>query len=326
MDEELEHFKRAVDLVALAATLGYGVDPPNASLAATSVAMKNLVTGDKIVVRRDQDGHWIYFSVRDERDNGTVIDFLRWRRRFSLGRVRQELRGWLSLARRSGTLRPSPEPPRPRPAHPAVALRFEAARNELLPRYLATRGLLSSTVEGPPFRGTFRVEGQADVLFPHRCDGRVVGFEIKGPTYTGFASGGQKAAWTTPIRHSDTRLVIVEGAIDALSYHQLHPDPHAAYLSTAGAPGARQLEILRKQIAELPAATQVVIATDADAAGDRIAERIAGIAGSRSVRRHRPGGPLAGFKDWNDIIRISHAPRATTRSEKQLSPSNRHDE
>jgi len=33
--------------------------------------------GDKIVIaRNDTSGAWVYFSVRDDRDNGTIIDFL----------------------------------------------------------------------------------------------------------------------------------------------------------------------------------------------------------------------------------------------------------
>jgi hypothetical protein len=33
-------------------------------------------SGDKVIVRLNPDGHWTYFSVRDDRDNGTVIDFV----------------------------------------------------------------------------------------------------------------------------------------------------------------------------------------------------------------------------------------------------------
>jgi hypothetical protein len=56
--------------------------------------MKNEITDDKIVVRRDRDGHWTYFSVRDSSDNGTVIDFIQRRRGITLGGVEEELRGW----------------------------------------------------------------------------------------------------------------------------------------------------------------------------------------------------------------------------------------
>ncbi len=38
--------------------------------------MANEATGDKIVVKRDADGHMVYFSVRDDSDNGSIIDFV----------------------------------------------------------------------------------------------------------------------------------------------------------------------------------------------------------------------------------------------------------
>ncbi len=48
------------------------------------------------MIRRDIDRHWTYFSVRDDRDNGTAIDFLQRHHARSLGAVRRELRPWLS--------------------------------------------------------------------------------------------------------------------------------------------------------------------------------------------------------------------------------------
>ena len=33
--------------------------------------------GDKVVIAvNGSNGHWIYFSVRDDADNGTIIDFI----------------------------------------------------------------------------------------------------------------------------------------------------------------------------------------------------------------------------------------------------------
>jgi hypothetical protein len=37
--------------------------------------------GDKIVIARDESSqHWIYFSVSDTNDHGTIIDFLNYRK------------------------------------------------------------------------------------------------------------------------------------------------------------------------------------------------------------------------------------------------------
>ncbi|MEO5767718.1 MAG: hypothetical protein ABIS92_05150, partial [Polyangia bacterium] len=56
--------------------------------------MRHPVMDDKIVVRLDRDGHWPYFSVRDDRDNGTIIDFVLRRGATTIAHVREELRGW----------------------------------------------------------------------------------------------------------------------------------------------------------------------------------------------------------------------------------------
>ena len=43
--------------------------------------------GDKIIVKRSADGHYVYFSVRDDRDNGSIIDFVQKRMRLSLNSI-----------------------------------------------------------------------------------------------------------------------------------------------------------------------------------------------------------------------------------------------
>jgi len=60
--------------------------------------------GDKIIIKRNSNGHSVFFSVRDDGDNGTIIDFIQKRQRLSLGGVRKELRPWIG------------RPPAPRPA------------------------------------------------------------------------------------------------------------------------------------------------------------------------------------------------------------------
>jgi hypothetical protein len=56
-----------VELTELAASLGYDLDRGSHSGSRSSFAMRHPATDDKIIVRRDRDGHWTYFSVRDDR-------------------------------------------------------------------------------------------------------------------------------------------------------------------------------------------------------------------------------------------------------------------
>src|ERR1700730_10631592 len=90
-DSELDAFKREIDLRQFAVNLGYEVDRRE-SWRGSTVLRRG---GDKIVVKRNGNGHYVFFSVRDDRDHGTVIDFLQRRRNVSLGEVRQILRPWI---------------------------------------------------------------------------------------------------------------------------------------------------------------------------------------------------------------------------------------
>jgi hypothetical protein len=77
--DQLERFKTAIERRVFSGNCGY---EPRAARSRQirpasfgSVVLKNSATGDKIVVRSDTDGHWIYFTVRDDSENRTVIAF-----------------------------------------------------------------------------------------------------------------------------------------------------------------------------------------------------------------------------------------------------------
>src|ERR1035441_1275293 len=90
-DTELDIFKREIDLRQFAVSLGYELDRRESWRGSTVLRSG----GDKIVVKRNGNGHYVFFSVRDDRDHGTVIDFLQRREDLSLGAVRQILRPWI---------------------------------------------------------------------------------------------------------------------------------------------------------------------------------------------------------------------------------------
>ena len=84
-DTELDVFKREIDMRQFALSLGYEMDRRE-SWRGSTVLRRG---ADKIVVKRNRNGHYVFFSVRDDRDNGTLIDFLQRRQNLSLGAVRQ---------------------------------------------------------------------------------------------------------------------------------------------------------------------------------------------------------------------------------------------
>jgi hypothetical protein len=71
--DELENFKTNINLTEYAASQGYELDRRQSSR--NSVIMRH-ASGDKFIVAQGHDRHWIYFSVRDEADNGSIIDFI----------------------------------------------------------------------------------------------------------------------------------------------------------------------------------------------------------------------------------------------------------
>src|SRR6266496_6299678 len=105
-DSELEAFKRRIDLRQFAAGLGYQMDRRE-SWRGSTVLRRG---ADKIVVKRNGNGHYVFFSVRDDDDHGTLIDFLQRRQNLSLGAVRQILRPWIGRSAASLQLFPKLEP------------------------------------------------------------------------------------------------------------------------------------------------------------------------------------------------------------------------
>jgi hypothetical protein len=218
MDEELERFKRDVNLIELATARGYEIDRRKSSRA--SVVMRHPTTDDKIVIARSvPDQHWTYFSVRDGRDNGTVVDFLLHRDAPSIASVREELRGWV------GGNVPDARSSAPRPTiivspkdRAAVAAIFFGAQLVDNHPYLNARGIRPETLLSPRFRGTFRRDHRGSILFPHADSEGLSGFEEKNHGWTRFSTGGSKGLWTSNAQETDTRLVIVESAINAISY------------------------------------------------------------------------------------------------------------
>src|SRR5712691_6280586 len=105
-ESELEVFKTKIDLRQFAISLGYEMDRRE-SWRGSTVLRRG---ADKIVVKRNGNGHFVFFSVRDDADNGTLIDFLQRRQNLSLGAVRQILRPWIGRPAATVRLFPKLEP------------------------------------------------------------------------------------------------------------------------------------------------------------------------------------------------------------------------
>jgi hypothetical protein len=188
--DELERFKTAINLTEYAASEGYQLDRRASSR--NSVVMRH-PGGDKIVIARGEDDHWIYFSVHDDNDNGSISDFIQHRRRCSIGEVRRELRPWVG----GSFVRPAPGLSVPEVVavsrDRAGVIRALAGMRPLIThRYLEDeRGIPRGLLEQPRFAGRVLVGARSNVVFPHADRDGPCGYEVKNRGFTGFAPGGE---------------------------------------------------------------------------------------------------------------------------------------
>lgn len=305
-DPELEAFKTAIDLRGYAVSLGYELDRRE-SWRGSSVMRHG--SGDKIIVKRDHDQHYVYFSVRDEADNGSIIDLAMRRKSLNLGQARRELRPW--IGKEAAVLSVFPALPVSAKNRIAVDTEFRRMTDAEHHPYLENeRGLPAFLLTAPRFAGRVQIDRLGNAVFPHFDLEGLCGYEIKNRNFTGFARGGEKGLWLSHRENGDSRLVLAESAIDALSYAALFPAPGTRYASIGGEMTARQPGLVQAAIKRLSGACEVVAAMDADEAGQKLSslileavERSAMETGRKDFRfrSHTPSGA----KDWNDALRIA---------------------
>ena len=298
-DPELDGFKRNVDLREYAAGFGYALDKHDSWRG--SAVMRD-GRDDKIVIKRDHDGHFVYFSVRDDRDNGSIVDFLMRRRQLNLGQIRKELRAWTGGGA-AAVWAPMERTPKDRLQ---VERRYRAMQDAPRHPYLEeARGLSPALLSSPRFAGRIRIDGHRNAVFPHFDAAGLCGYELKNKDFTGFAAGGQKGLWASYAMPDDRRLVIAESAIDALSHAALFPDAQSRYASIGGKPNPMQPSLLLAVVKRLAPGSEVVAAMDNDADGVKLAAMVGEVVreagrADLSFRVHSPSLPC---KDWNDVLR-----------------------
>jgi 5S rRNA maturation endonuclease (ribonuclease M5) len=295
MDSELERFKLEISLADYAQAC-YGFELLKKDSGAHSKALKG-PDGSKIIVARGQDGHDIYFNVHDERDNGSIIDFLQRRKHLNLGQVRRELRPWLPGAVRPAPQKPARAPDRPIPA-PRAQLDVVKKWLNMPPYegdYLPGRGIDPGIIRA----FDIRQDERGNMCAAHRDANGICGWEIKNQGFTGFSAGGRRGLSFARLDHAKIeRVVICESIIDAMSYAQLNHVHGDVYISMGGALSAHQKDLLMRFFSTTPGIQAVVLATDSDEAGERMASEIAQIAEQHGIPAERDAPPTG--KDWND--------------------------
>lgn len=307
-DPELASFKTEIDLRTYAANEGYVLDPKESWRGSAVMRHGN---GDKIIIKRDTDGNYVYFSVRDTSDNGSIIDFLQRRLpagRRTLGNVRLALRPWLGGGRR--TVSASNALPLFAPLPVTGKDRMEVEKQfrfmdwvERHPYLEGERCIPYEVLTAARFSGCIKVDRRGNVVFPHYDELGLCGYEIKNAGYTGFAKGGEKGLWFSRSEDGDNRLVLCESAIDALSHATLFPSDATRYASIGGQMNKKQPALLMAMMTKLSANAEIIAATDNDDDGLRFAKTFEQL--MRDCARddlrfitHRPQD----CEDWNKAL------------------------
>lgn len=299
MDTELERFKTEIDLREYAGSLGFALDPRR---SCRSESVMKLDDRDTLVISRDTDGHYIYFSPKGGH-SGTIIDLAKKYVSQNFGEVRKALRRFagadvpVALPALHKTTRDLDQ----------VAREWHAATEYAGHAWLEDeRGIPPVLPVSDRFEGCLKVDGRGNALFAHRnLEGRLCGFEKKNRGFTGFSGGGEKGLGCSNDADGDVRIVLAESFIDLLSYAALFQDAKARYRSFAGGLNARQPELIRAHILALPRGSEVVAAVDADDAGHAFAETIRSLSDGYAFRVHCPD-----VGDWNDVLRAPSLPTA----------------
>lgn len=305
-DPELEAFKTDIDLRQYAASVGYELDKRESSRSSSIMRHAN---GDKIIIKRGGDSHYVYFSVRDDSDNGSIIDFVQKRRGLNLGQVRKELRPWVG-----------------KPIFPAlprfslleitskdrllIETEYRSMKLALAHSYLeGERCLPAFLLSSPRFAGRVRVDRYGNAVFPHFDQDGLCGYELKNRNFTGFAKGGEKGLWLSRTLPADNSIVFAESALDALSHAALFPDEKARYASISGELNPKQPDLIKAAIVRMPEGSEIIAGMDANEAGRKLAEvvRLAfeGIVTETGrmdlvFTLHLPDREGA---DWNDMLK-----------------------
>ena len=157
------------------------------------------------------------------------------------------------------------------------------------------RGLPAETVDRAAKIGALREGVYGTMWAQHQGgSGRISGWEMRGPSYKGFAKGGSKSLFWLGRPPVADRLVVTESAIDAMSLASIEGwRDGTIYASTGGGFGSETEDALR---GFLPKQAQLVAATDQGTGGEILALRLQDLARSCGTDFARL---VPEAKDWN---------------------------
>lgn len=276
--------KKEINLVDLVLTLGYqhnrgksGADTEKGTFHAFDYKGKPGL--DQVIIYKNAAGDCLYFNRADDRDKGSVIDFLKHRVENPRIDAVVAVPGknlWASVlenAKRFLNL-----PAAARSTSPQLQQRIEPVQRgddyvpEFLKKtqpltdtaYLLHRGLSPETLASPLFAGRIlnhvhtgagkdgRPYTFVNTAFPQLYQNGIVGLEIKANGFKDQAADSldSSALWLSNTNSKTTTLVVAESAIDALSHYQVKQPTNALYASTSGQVTDNQVAEIKRLIAD----------------------------------------------------------------------------
>jgi hypothetical protein len=260
--------KKDINLMDLVLTLGYqhnraksGSDPEKGKFH--TFDYKGKPTLDQVIIYKATSGDYLYFNRADDRDKGTVIDFIKFRLEHPRipGITAEPGKNiWASVIANAKRFLNIPAQER----HTSQALQQQMEPVQRTDRfipdflqktapltdatYLHARGLTAETLANPAFAGRIlnhvhtgtSKTGQpyrfVNIAFPQVYKDNIVGLEIKSQGFKGQAANSlnSSALWLSNVNPKTNSLIVAESAIDALSHHQLKQPSNALYASTSG--------------------------------------------------------------------------------------------
>ncbi|MGH7996997.1 MAG: DUF3991 and toprim domain-containing protein, partial [Opitutaceae bacterium] len=306
---EIDHLKESVSCATILERIGgWQLDARESTRRALKYRRGK---AEILIVNHDQRGWWN--PLGEERgDCFALVQYLR--PDLNFGQARCVLRALAGIAPpllAAASRRRRASPLRSASARWAVADRLSPAGPAW--KYLVDERCIPAPIlASAAGQDVVRQGGYGTPWFAHRDHaGRLTGIEARGPSYCGFLRGGTKSLFRFRPNSAEepTRVAVLEAPIDALSLAAIEIAavsglaPQTLYVATSGGFGAGTDAALERIFTELTGlGGKVMIATDNDAAGDRLADRIEALARKRGVRVEKARPPKR-FNDWNDYLR-----------------------
>ncbi|WP_408042359.1 DUF3991 domain-containing protein [Tenacibaculum litopenaei] len=253
---------------------------------------------DKIVISK-KNSIWMYFSVFNHEDNGTIINFIQNRTGKSIPEILQKFQSGghdiLNERPKYCIKEKTYEPDRIK----KLFSQYTVAKEHI---YLNYRGISNAVMNSERFKGCIYKDKYGNTIFPHFKNGEVCGLEIKGGNISVFVNGSEKTLWYSNRFKNDNTLAISEAPIDAMSYHMLFSLKHTFYLATGGSISRKQINIINQILYDHSQLERVLIITDNNKGGNQIADKLKSELKPQNINTIERHSPKEINKDWNDVL------------------------